>query len=241
MMQFYFIRHAQSSNNALYDQTGSSRGRSHDPEVTKLGLEQARMLGEYLASGHPDVNGIQAMRNNFHGYGLTHLYTSLMQRAVTTASIVAERLNLPLDAWVDVHETGGIYLEDETTGAINGLPGFSRAELQQRYPHLRLPDARFDNGWWLGGMETQEEMNARVQRFLAELLRRHGDSDDRVAIVSHGAFYNLFLSTVLRLPSDAQIWFRINNVAITRIDFMDEEIALCYTNRCHFLDAALIT
>ena len=41
-MQFYFIRHAQSSNNHLWDQTGSNRGRSEDAPLTPLGLLAAQ-------------------------------------------------------------------------------------------------------------------------------------------------------------------------------------------------------
>ncbi len=34
-MQLYFIRHAQSANNRLYDETGTWNGRDTDPDLTR--------------------------------------------------------------------------------------------------------------------------------------------------------------------------------------------------------------
>ncbi len=48
-MQLYFIRHAQSANNKLYDETGSWNGRDSDPELPSWGIEQAQRLAEHVA------------------------------------------------------------------------------------------------------------------------------------------------------------------------------------------------
>src|SRR3989304_4080964 len=115
-MQFYFIRHGQSANNLLWDRTGASKGRSHDPELTDLGRRQAEVLAQFLKRSDPaaGVNGRDTQ--NVAGFNLTHLYTSLMIRAVATADILAGVLGLLPVAWVDVHEGGGIYIDDEETG-----------------------------------------------------------------------------------------------------------------------------
>lgn len=239
-MQFYFIRHAQSSNNALWDRTGSSRGRSHDPEITEVGRIQACALAEYLAAVHPTTATDGYGRSNQRGYQLTHLYSSLMLRAIQTGSIVAERLGLPLDVWVDIHEAGGIYLEDEETGEISGKPGVNRHFLTVNYPIVRLPDLPMENGWWNGGMESREEARKRARNFIQELLRRHGDTDDCVAIISHGAFYHHMLFALLEIPEEKGIWFQINNCAITRIDFVDETM-IAYMNRTNYLKPELVT
>ena len=58
MMRFYFIRHGQSENNALWDQTGSNSGRNYDPELTAIGREQAERLARFIsnadAAAHAD-------------------------------------------------------------------------------------------------------------------------------------------------------------------------------------------
>ena len=47
-MRLYYIRHAQSENNALWDQTGSDEGRKHDPSLTELGWEQAMRAAHFV-------------------------------------------------------------------------------------------------------------------------------------------------------------------------------------------------
>ncbi len=72
-------------------------------------------------------------------------------------------------------------------------------------------------------------------------MERHGDSDDRVAVISHGGFYNHVLRIILNLAEDTDLWFSINNAAITRIDFGGENTWVQYANRAEFLPRTLIT
>jgi 2,3-bisphosphoglycerate-dependent phosphoglycerate mutase len=246
-MQLYYIRHAQSENNALWAHTGSSDGRSCDPPLTPIGQEQAYRLADFLCRGS------QAQRSgagrvlpgtdpkNLAGFEITHLYCSLMLRSVETGAILAEALGLPLVGWIDLHESGGIYLEDEATGELVGLPGRSRSYFEAHYPDLVLPQAVGQEGWWNRPFEAREERLPRAQRAYRELLERHGGTDDRVAWVSHGGFYNHFLAAVLDLPGQRNYAFDMNNGAITRLDFGDEMIRLRYMNRTDYLPGELIT
>jgi hypothetical protein len=52
-MHLFFIRHGQSANNHLWEQTGSNRGRSEDPELTETG-PAARLLWLYAPVYQPD-------------------------------------------------------------------------------------------------------------------------------------------------------------------------------------------
>ncbi len=47
-MQLYYIRHGQSGNNLLWEQTGSNAGRSFDPELSPLGQQQAALVAEFI-------------------------------------------------------------------------------------------------------------------------------------------------------------------------------------------------
>ena len=84
-MRLYFIRHGQSANNALWDASGSSIGRSEDPELTAIGHEQARLLANFIAAmdGQTKKNGSSGEPKRDY-FGFTHLYTSLMVRSVAT-------------------------------------------------------------------------------------------------------------------------------------------------------------
>jgi 2,3-bisphosphoglycerate-dependent phosphoglycerate mutase len=224
-MQFYFIRHGQSINNLLYATTGSDKGRNCDPELTKTGRLQAGLLADYL---HQEkVN-------------LTHLYTSLMVRAVSTSIVVADRLGLPSVAWPDLHEEGGIYLNNEQ-GEHIGQPGKDRAYFEENFPGLVLPETLNASGWWNRSYEVAAERPARARRFLQDLFTRHGGTDHRVAVISHGGFYNQVLSILLNLSNNHSMWFTLQNTAITRIDFYPDRTDFVYHNRVYFLPRELIT
>lgn len=239
-MQLYFIRHGQSENNRLWEQTGSAAGRSEDPELTALGRQQAGYLAHFLSrKGNPPGRSDQ---QNVAGFELTHLYCSLMLRAVQTGAIVAEALGLPLVAWPDWHEYGGIYLDDEVTGEPVGLPGKGRSYFERHFPALQLPPTVDETGWWNRPFETEAERPARAERVWRDLLARHGDTGDRVAVISHGGFFNYLLAHILGRPYGGDgCWFLMNNAALTRLDMTDGEVRIVYTNRADFLPPELIT
>ena len=240
-MQLYFIRHGQSENNALWMSTGSHKWRSEDPGLTEVGRQQAEIVAQFLgqADPTPTLNGRDIQ--NVAGFGVTHLYSSLMVRAVTTGSIIATALGLPLAAWEDTHEWGGIYLRDEQTDEPIGLPGRNRAYFEQHFPDFVLPDSLGEVGWWNRPFEEPEQRLPRARCFLRDLIERHGHTDDRVAVVSHGGFFNFLLAAILDMPGREGYRFFLNNAAISRFDFNDEDTWLVYLNRVDFLPKELIT
>jgi 2,3-bisphosphoglycerate-dependent phosphoglycerate mutase len=242
-MQLYFIRHAQSENNQHFIETGSMIGRIPDPDLTPTGRQQARVLADFLRKYHPNHQSRPHGHDpqNLSGYDFTHLYCSLMVRSVVTGTELARALDLRLVGWPDLHESGGMYDLDPETGERVGLPGLSRADFRHHYPDLVLPESVDENGWWNRPHEAIEERRLRARRFLRNLLERHGDSGDRVAVISHGGFYNHLLRAVLGLPEADRLWFTINNTAITRIDFEGEQTWVSYMNRLDFMPEELIT
>ncbi|HEY3341640.1 MAG TPA: histidine phosphatase family protein, partial [Anaerolineae bacterium] len=97
-MQLYFIRHGQSANNALWNATGESGGRSYDPELTEIGCSQANLVAQFLRQGDPALTSRGTDPQNLTGFGITHLYCSLMVRAASTGHAIADALDLPLHA-----------------------------------------------------------------------------------------------------------------------------------------------
>ncbi len=238
-MHLYFIRHGESENNALWARSGSSNGRDVDPELTERGHRQAELMAKFVSQPWIEPNPGTYDDRGYNRFEFTHLYSSAVLRAVETATYVSKATGLPLHVWRDWHEAGGMYLENETGEPI-GQAGRTRAYLQERFPDLHIGDEVGDTGWWNRPYETREERLPRARRVLADLLQKHGDSDDRVAIVSHGAFYNYVMRAVLGIPDDIRMWFVLCNTAITRFDFM-EEPAVVYHNRFDFLPDALVT
>lgn len=262
-MQLYFIRHGQSTNNALWDSNADEKARVEDPELTETGKKQAQYLAEYICRSNNGYTKDDSSIKNVNGFHFSHLYTSLMVRSVATGTALSQALHLPLVAWPDLHEGGGIYLKDDKKGELVGLPGRNRSYFEGAYPGLVLPASLNHEGWWNRPYETRPLRRERAQRVYKELLSRHAGTDDRVAFISHGGFYNHLLATILELPdkeaipsqvsvemlndenvilnSQKEVWFSMNNTAITRIDFYPEGISLAYQNRTDHLPAELIT
>jgi 2,3-bisphosphoglycerate-dependent phosphoglycerate mutase len=238
-MHLFYIRHGQSANNAMYEATGTDEGRVMDPELTPVGVRQAARVAESLRCGQPllRLDGTGSV-----GFGVTHLYTSLMVRSVHTGQAIARALDLPLLGWTDLHEGGGIFLEDPVSGIYTGYPGSTRAALCARFPELVWPEDTRQDGWWNQPFEPHEARPIRARRVLGELVRRHGGSDDRVAFVSHGGFFNSFMRVVLDLPEPQQVWLNMYNTAITCLEFSDKRpVSVRYLNRTDHIPSELVT
>ncbi len=239
-MHLYLIRHGQSTNNRLYLETGSDQGRVNDPELSEIGLRQAQCLGRFLASLK---NGSSPFFNEIH-----HLYTSPMVRAVATGLEVARALGLPMVAWKDLHEGGGLFLGDPATGTDVGQPGPNRAAMAAHFPELVWPPEMGDGPWWNRPFEPPEERLPRARRVLAELLARHpltsGEEDQEgVIFFTHANFYNYLLAALLGFSERRpEVWFALANTGVTRIDFsLEREPFVVYQNRVEHLPLELVT
>lgn len=246
-MELYFIRHGQSQNNANW--SNPEYKESPDPSLTELGHEQARILAIFLKT-HQKITDEKAWNiQNRYGFGFTHIYTSMMERAVYTAAPIAKALNIPMIVWKDIFEEGGIYSRGDAANVL-GLPGHPRSFFAENFPTLTLPEELDETGWWNRAYEAEEERQPRANRVLAELLARHrdqeGQPEHRVAFVSHGGFYMRLISAMLQLSwrqaaHGLKSWFMLNNCSISRFDIRGEEINIAYLNRTDHLPDHLIT
>jgi 2,3-bisphosphoglycerate-dependent phosphoglycerate mutase len=245
-MQLYFIRHGQSVNNAGWGDPNYIE--SPDPWLTDIGIQQAQLLSEFLEKNQPLVEHKGWDIHNRYGFGITHIYASLMERAGHTASYTVRKINVPFTAW-DIHESGGIHGRDGELKLV-GLGGRPRSWFEANIPELSLPDSINESGWWNRPFETEEECQLRAQRIWAELLTRHGDKDgqteERIAFVSHGGFFMHLMCAILNLPwrnasNGLTSWFMLNNCSISRISVHKGEVGICYLNRTDHLPDHLIT
>lgn len=243
-MELYIIRHGQSANNALEDETQ----RTYDPPLTALGQRQAEYLADYLFDGgnrDPAFNPEAEIARNGdqRGFGFDHLYCSAMHRALQTAAPVAHALDLAPEVWLDIHEQGGIYL-DEPAGRV-GYPGKGRREILSEFPAYILPATITDAGWWgiERGYESLHEGAGRAIKVAIELRRRalNQDKDARIALITHGTFIDLLIKALLGQLPNRQFYFSHYNTGITRIDFRGERLVLRCVNRTEHLPRELLS
>jgi 2,3-bisphosphoglycerate-dependent phosphoglycerate mutase len=241
-MRIFFIRHGQSENNELWARTQTHYGRVPDPGLTDLGKRQLAYTAQFLdyclsgdngSSNDPSCLSMET--------GVVYLFCSLMERSIQSGLIISERLNLPLVAYMDIHETGGIFSYNPETEESLGMSGNTPSYLQAQYPNLVLPKDLTPNGWWDKPFEKREESDQRAKRLINTLKERHGDSGDTIIMVSHGGFYNHFMWEALGIQRPEHAWFELYNGAVTLINFEDDTANVVYCNRYSFLPNEIVT
>ena len=150
------IRHAQSTWNVIFGAARIDAGLP-DPGLTEEGRRQAETLAQSL-----------------EGEGLTRLISSPYRRTLETASIVAERLQIPITVDPLVRERCAFSCDQ----------GSAPASLRAAWPQLDF--AALPEVWWGGLIESMETLEARCATFRDKLARLPDRS--RVAIVSHWGF-----------------------------------------------------
>jgi broad specificity phosphatase PhoE len=185
--EIILIRHGQSTANA----SGVWQGQLDFP-LSEQGRLQATHTGRAL-----------------RGTKISGVYASPLSRAFETAEIVAHEAGfsgkvIPIPDLMERH--GGI------------LEGHTWTEQEARNPALakKFLALAEEERWTLVGAETDEEILARFERALSEILSYHRTADGSLVVVSHGGVMRAFLrarlgSTVL--PGAE----RAPNASITRI------------------------
>ena len=207
-MELYIIRHGQSSNNA----SGDDGQRVCDPPLTGIGEAQANQLARYLASDGGGAVGIRP------GFRFDRLFSSPMLRAMQTAAPAGKALGIRPEIWIDIHEEGGIWLDEGDDRGEVGYPGLTRSEIETRFPGFVIPEAITEAGWWNRPPEVKSEWRARASRVASVLHERFAGTGERIGLVCHGGFANDLLHAVFAGMPDS-IYFENPNTAISRLDF----------------------
>lgn len=243
MTQLYFIRHGQSINNVILDQNNHDDyliERVTDPNLTSIGVEQAQLAAKALAQPY---TASEFDPQNRAGFGLTHLYCSLMVRAVRTGLAIAQETNLPLVGWSELHETGGLFDVEMVDGepVFIGQPGPDRAFFESQFPQLTIPEDLPESGWYSREKEPHEQYSVRAQAIIDRLIAEHGGTDDHVGIVMHGGIFFRILTAFFDIQAN-QYWFLMNNCGISRVDISEKgHVMLAYMNKVDHLPDHLVT
>jgi len=149
-MDLYVVRHGETWANAEQRYLGSL-----DPSLTARGREQARALAANMPPG------------------LDALVVSPRLRAIETASILDERLVLPVQATDCFRE--------RDVGVFEGL---TQAEAKERYPQLWSRNITRQWGLAPTGGESIVDVVERVRGGMIDLESKY--SSKRILLVAHG-------------------------------------------------------
>jgi broad specificity phosphatase PhoE len=163
------IRHGQSEFNVVYSVTRVDPG-IRDPLLTATGRAQARAAAEALA-----------------GEGLARLIASPYTRALETAEIIAEILDLPITVDARVGERAAFACDI----------GSPIAQLRARWPRLTLD--HLDDVWWPEHEESEAALDRRCEGFRSAMALAEDWAS--AGIVTHWGFIRSL--TGLTVPNGA--------------------------------------
>jgi probable phosphoglycerate mutase len=164
--RIYLIRHAQSQSNTGEDLT------TGDPDLTDVGIEQARRLGQRMKDQRLDV-----------------IYASPLRRTQATAFAIADLNGLEVRPKADLVEV----VLGQADHDIRLLP----VEEQER-----IAERIVEEGTWDGfpGSEGSANARERIGRAMDEIIAAH--PGQRVAVVCHAAVIQTYISMILGLERD---------------------------------------
>lgn len=161
-MNILFVRHGKDSD--------QHRGGWSQLDLLPEGKREAEALADYLAQHKED-------------YHFTKIITSDLKRAETTATILAETIQLPLEKERDLRETN------------NGdLAGMLNSEADQKFPRLYFRSLAMDEHYPNG--ESPREFYQRIKTWFELFLKENHNSDETQIVVTHGGVINIIYHLV---------------------------------------------
>ena len=161
-MNLLFVRHGKDSD--------QHRGGWSQLDLLPEGKREAKMLADYLVQHKED-------------YHFTKIITSDLKRAETTAMILEEKLQLPLEKVRDLRETN------------NGdLAGMLNSEADQKFPRLYFRSLAMDEHYPNG--ESPREFYQRIKTWFELFLKENHNSDETQIVVTHGGVINIIYHLV---------------------------------------------
>lgn len=161
-MNILFVRHGKDSD--------QHRGGWSQLDLLPEGKREAKTLADYLVQHKED-------------YHFTKMITSDLKRAETTATILAETLQLPLEKESGLRETN------------NGdLAGMLNSEADQKFPRLYFRSLAMDEHYPNG--ESPREFYQRIKTWFQRFLQENDDSDETQIVVTHGGVINIIYHLV---------------------------------------------
>ena len=202
MTTLILVRHGESE----WNRAGRIQGQVNSP-LTDLGIDQAKAIRDHLS-------GILLNQE-------LEIYTSPLDRAIQTAEIIAQGIDLP-SSKIIIEER----LNDFSLGEISGTFGWDKvAEIFPEQAQLRLQDPM---RYHPSGGESGAEFEARLRSLLEDLM----DEGSLKLMVSHG-IVNKFIRGILKnLSGKEMVQLGESQNTIYRLEEGEEtEIKILPSNR----------
>ena len=200
-MNILFVRHGKDSD--------QHRGGWSQLDLLPEGKREAKTLADYLVQHKED-------------YHFTKIITSDLKRAETTATILAEVLQLPLEKESSLRETN------------NGdLAGMLNSEADQKFPRLYFRSLAMDEHYPNG--ESPREFYQRIKTWFQRFLQENDDSDETQIVVTHGGVINIIYHLVNQIEwTNKSNLFHVKHCSISLLN--TKTLAFEVENQTDFLE-----
>ena len=198
-MRLIIVRHGETTANL----ERTLQGHSQNP-LSERGRTQARHLGERLL-----------------GEGIERMYSSDLCRAIETAEIIAESIDLPIELTPALKERSYGNFEGQAYDIYD-----SAVDQSGLARHLFCPE----NG------ENLEQVEARLSEFIDHILVAH--PEETVLLVAHAGANRLLIKCLLKKSFDGWVPFDQDNACINIFDIAaPREVQPILVNCTNHLDS----
>ena len=183
---FYIVRHGQTNWNIL----GKTQGHGNS-DLTSKGIEQATELAESIVN-----------------YPIDYIYSSDLGRAVQTAQILGDKLNIKVEETEALREMGfgeweGLLIDEIKTNYANVYTTW------RNEPHLaQIP-----------GGETLHLIKDRVDSFIQSLNEKYDNK--HILLVTHSVTVRVMLLAFLNSGMENIYRIKQDNTALNIVEYRD--------------------
>ncbi len=184
-MKIIFVRHGEDDSRY--------RGGWSNRDLTSEGILQSQKLGTFL-------------KENKKIHNISHIVTSDLKRAVTTAEIISNELDVSIEK--------DLLLREINNGDLSGM---LNSEAEIRYPDLYFSSLEMNEKYPNG--ESPNEFYERVKLWFKIFVSEHKNDSKNILVVTHGGVINIIYHIIKGIEwSNKNKPFSIPNCSIHIFD-----------------------
>lgn len=170
-----------------------------------------------VSNGPLNANGrlqVERLANHLKNIALDHVYASDLQRAVDTASAIAQLHGLSVEP--------DSQLREWNIGELDGQPA---AVYHKLVKETGLPVSHFDPP----GGQKLSEVRSRADAFLRKIIDEQ--LGEVVLVCSHGDFMRQMVGSILQIDVDKATTFHFDNASYSIFEYNDNHWKVIALNR----------
>jgi len=202
MKELILVRHGQTKTNIK----GKIHKYADSEELTIVGAVQIKKTSEALRKHNPVV-----------------VYSSKEKRAIQSAKIISDELNIPLIELDGLQERNWGDFAGLSFQEIKDRAGMDKMSFDERYT-FHPPNGE---SW----KETEERLLDALNKILSE------SENDTVVLVTHGGSIRIYMPTLLGVSREESYKYDPDNASISVFDYEDGRFSkIVYNDTSHLSD-----